>query len=78
MCFGGVPKYLEQIDPNISLDKNLNKLCFSSGGFFIDEYETIFKEQFRNTRVYESVIEKLSVSPASLSELSRKTGTSRE
>ncbi len=39
MCLGGVPKYLEQIDPKSSIEKNLNRLCFSAGGFFIDEFE---------------------------------------
>jgi AAA+ ATPase superfamily predicted ATPase len=71
MCLGGVPKYLEQIDPRQSLEKNLNRLCFSCGGFFVEEYETLFKEQFRSLKVYESIVKSLSGAPASLSELAR-------
>lgn len=77
MCFGGVPKYLEQIDPARSLEQNINRLCFSAHGFFITEYETLFKEQFRSIKTYESIVAALSRSAASLSELSRTCGTAR-
>ena len=75
MCLGGVPKYLEQIDPRQSLEKNLNRLCFSSGGFFTEEYETLFKEQFRSLKVYESIVAALAQAPLCLSELARRVGT---
>lgn len=73
MCLGGVPKYLEQIDPKYSLEKNLNRSCFCSSGFFVNEFETLFKEQFRSIKTYQSIVEALAESPASLSELSVKT-----
>jgi len=72
MCLGGVPKYLEQIDPRLSLEKNLNRLCFTAGGFFTEEYETLFKEQFRSLKIYEAIVGSLARSPASLSELARR------
>ncbi|MCK4547204.1 MAG: ATP-binding protein [Candidatus Eisenbacteria sp.] len=72
MCLGGVPKYLEQIDPRQSLEKNLNHLCFSAGGFFTEEYETLFKEQFRSLKVYETIVAALARAPAGLSELARQ------
>ena len=77
MCLGGVPKYLEQINPRVSLEQNLNRLCFTSGGFFVDEFETLFKEQFRSIRTYESLVATLAQAPASLSELSRRLETTR-
>ncbi|MBW2702527.1 MAG: ATP-binding protein [Deltaproteobacteria bacterium] len=77
MSLGGVPKYLEQIDPNTSLEKNLNRLCFSAGGFFIEEYETLFKEQFRSIRTYESIVKSLADAPASLSDLARRVSVSK-
>lgn len=73
MCLGGVPKYLEQINPKHSLEKNLNRLCFCSNGFFVNEFETLFKEQFRSIKTYQSIVEALAESSAGLSELSRKT-----
>lgn len=77
MCLGGVPKYLEQINPRWSVEQNLNRLCFSAGGFFVAEYETLFKEQFRSLRVYESIVATLAQAPASLSEVGRRIGVAR-
>jgi uncharacterized protein len=77
MCLGGVPKYLEQINPEFSLEKNLNRLCFSANGFFLEEYETLFKEQFKSIKTYELIVSALSKSPASLSELTRILGVSK-
>ncbi|MFH0946706.1 MAG: DUF234 domain-containing protein [Planctomycetota bacterium] len=77
MCLGGVPKYLEQVDPRVSLEKNLNRLCFTAGGFFVGEYESLFKEQCRSLGVYEALVKSLAQSPASLSELSRRIGVAR-
>ena len=77
MCLGGVPKYLEQINPKFSLEKNLNRLCFSANGFFLEEYETLFKEQFKSIKTYELIVSALSKSPASLSELTRIIGISK-
>jgi AAA+ ATPase superfamily predicted ATPase len=59
MCFGGIPKYLEQIDTTLSFNQNVNNLCFNKSGFFIDEFETIFKEQFKVTKKYEKIIRTL-------------------
>jgi AAA+ ATPase superfamily predicted ATPase len=77
MCLGGVPKYLEQLNPRHSLEKNINRLCFSANGFFLEEFETLFKEQFRSIKVYESVIRHLAFTDSHLSELSRKIGTAK-
>ena len=73
MLLGGIPKYLEQINPRISVEKNINRLCFTAGGFFVNEYETLFKEQFRSIKTYQKIVEELAQTPLNLSDLSRKT-----
>jgi AAA+ ATPase superfamily predicted ATPase len=60
MVFGGVPKYLEQINPADSLSVNLDRLCFTKAGFFTQEFETIFKEQFKVSKTYEAIVLALS------------------
>ncbi len=77
MTLGGVPKYLEQIDERLSVRKNLNQLCFSADGFFLTEYETLFKEQFRSLKVYGAIVASLATAPASLSELGERIGVSK-
>ena len=41
---GGVPKYLERIDPMATADENIERLCFRAGGLLVDEFEDIFDD----------------------------------
>ncbi|MGK5090215.1 ATP-binding protein [Bdellovibrionota bacterium FG-2] len=70
--FGGVPKYLEQINPRLDLMENLDRLCFKKGGFFLNEFDTLFKEQFRVTRTYEAIVKSLSTQPISKEGIAQK------
>ncbi len=74
MCLGGIPKYLEQIRGKDSVEHNLNRLCFVRNGFFVEEFETLFKEQFRSVRTYETIVKELSKGSANLSTLAKTTG----
>ncbi len=69
MIFGGIPKYLEQIDPSRSLFDNVNRLCFQKHGFFLTELETVFKEQFKVVRNYERIVRTLSQKSCAKEEL---------
>ncbi len=72
MVFGGIPKYLEQINPKLSFANNMDKLCFQKNGFFVNEFETIFKEQFKVTKNYESIARTLALKSCSKEEISRR------
>lgn len=72
MVFGGVPKYLEQVDPTHSLAENLDRLCFHKHGFFGNEFETIFKEQFKVARTYEAMVRALSKGRCSREDLAAR------
>ena len=74
MIFGGIPKYLEQIDPRQSLANNVDRLCFQKHAFFLTEFETIFKEQFRVTRTYERIVRCLAERSCAKEELARRLG----
>ena len=41
---GGVPKYLENIDPALSADENVKRLCFTPGALLVDEFDEIFND----------------------------------
>jgi len=43
---GGVPRYLEEIDPHESAEQNIARLCFREGAFLFDEYERLFSQLF--------------------------------
>jgi uncharacterized protein len=43
---GGVPRYLELIDPKLTAEKNIQQLCFSPEGMLFQEFEKIFSDLF--------------------------------
>jgi AAA+ ATPase superfamily predicted ATPase len=43
---GGVPRYLEEIQPGLSADENLRLLCFTPSGILFREFEDIFHDLF--------------------------------
>ena len=58
---GGIPKYLEEIDPKTSTEDNIKKLCFSKGGMLVNEFDQMFSDIFlRKSRFYRHILECLS------------------
>ncbi len=58
---GGIPKYLEEIQPSLSAEENIKNLCFSPGGFLFNEFDHIFTDIFAKrsemyTRILEAII----------------------
>ena len=43
---GGVPKYLEGIDPGLSADENLRRMCFLPEGILKSDFDEIFSDVF--------------------------------
>lgn len=44
---GGVPWYIEQINPTLSMSENIRRLCFTPDGLFVEEFKYIFHDLFR-------------------------------
>ena len=80
LIFGGIPKYLEEINLNKSFNQNINDLCFSKSSFLINEIEKIFYSQFREPYNYSKIVSMLRHNAMSLSiianKLSQKSGGS--
>jgi hypothetical protein len=72
MLFGTIPKYLEEINPRISLDRNIIALSFSKDCLFINEVDRIFFSQFKEARNYKLIIEKLILGPLTQEEIGKK------
>jgi len=54
---GGVPKYLEEINPKLPAEENIKKLCFTKGGLLVEEFNQIFSDLFlRNSDVYKKIV----------------------
>lgn len=62
---GGIPLYLESINPKISAEENIRRLCFRKEGLLYMEFERIFSDVF-GTRagLYKKFIKSLAQGPA--------------
>jgi AAA+ ATPase superfamily predicted ATPase len=57
---GGVPRYLEEIDPHLSAEQNLQNLAFQKGGLLVEEFDRIFSDLFsKRSKRYKQIVEQL-------------------
>lgn len=69
---GGVPRYLEEIDPKVDAEKNIKQLAFTAGGLLVDEFDKIFSDLFgKNAADYEAIVRTLIHQPQSAEEIAR-------
>ncbi len=55
---GGVPRYLEEIQPTLNADENIKRLGFKEGGFLFKEFEQIFSDLFsKRAPLYKEIVE---------------------
>mgnify|MGYP003314331235 CR=1 FL=1 len=48
---GGVPRYLEEINPRLSAEQNIKRMCFSPNGFLFKDFKSIFNDVFGESHV---------------------------
>ena len=73
---GGIPKYLEEVNPKLSAEENIKRLCFSRGGFLVEEFDQIFSDIFlRDSQMYRTLVEILSSGSKDLNEIQSTLGT---
>jgi uncharacterized protein len=55
---GGIPRYLEHINPVLSAEENIRRLCFNKSGILFNEFEKIFSDLFssKNT-LYKGIVQ---------------------
>jgi uncharacterized protein len=73
MIFGGVPRYLEEINLNASFDQNISRLCFQPNGLMIREIDRVFYKQFKRTENYLKIVNSIKDNLRSLEEISNAT-----
>ncbi len=57
---GGVPRYLEDFSPDVSLRNNIENNLLREGSFLNDEPQTLLRAELREPRIYNSILEALS------------------
>jgi AAA+ ATPase superfamily predicted ATPase len=75
---GGVPRYLEEIDPALTTDENLRRMAFSKSGTLFGDFNRIFSDVFgRKSRTKRMMLESLACGSKTLSELAASIGKGR-
>ncbi|MFI5343261.1 MAG: ATP-binding protein [Chlamydiales bacterium] len=69
---GGVPRYLEEINPSLDAEKNIKQLAFTSGGLLVDEFDKIFSDLFgKQAADYQSIVRTVVHQPHSAEEIAQ-------
>jgi hypothetical protein len=72
---GGVPWYLEQINPAITVSENIRKLCFEPDGLFVEEFRYIFHDLFgKRLPICKKIVESLRDGPKEYEEIAEQIG----
>src|SRR3989338_9266458 len=70
---GGVPRYLEEWQPNLTIDHNINQMCFHSSGILFNEFDQIFYDSLSsNAAIYKKIVKALADAPLDRSALVAK------
>lgn len=54
---GGIPRYLEHMNPILTAEENIHNLCFSKEGALYKEFDRIFSDLFsKKSKFYENIV----------------------
>ncbi len=69
---------MEEIDPSETAEQNIQRICFSPGGFLFNDFGKIFNEVFdRRAETYRKIIEVLVDGKLALPEIAKKIRTKK-
>ena len=75
---GGVPRYLEEVDPALSADENIKRMCFHPNGYLYKDFNDIFTTVFSaNSPLKRAVLARLAVGAQGGAELAEALGVAR-
>lgn len=76
MVMGGIPFYLNEVQPGMSAAQNIDALCFERNSLLRNEFKNLFASLFKHPERYETIIRKLAERSSGLSrkQLIEQTG----
>lgn len=75
---GGIPRYLEEVDPALTADENIRRMCFQSDGYLFREFNELFNDVLSRTApTKRRILEALAEGPLSGTELAEKMSVDR-
>ena len=67
---GGVPKYLEEVRPSLSVDENVRRMCFMPNGILFRDFDETFNQVFgRKAKIRGKILRELVDSPKTVAEV---------
>lgn len=74
---GGVPRYLEEMEPTRCAEENIKRMCFDKEGVLFNEFDKIFHDIFGNRAdEYRQIVQALTNGHFEINEICDKLGTS--
>lgn len=70
---GGIPHYLRQFDPKLTIAENIKKNILSKGCVLYSEVDFLLHQELRETPVYNSIIEAVALGNTKLNDISQKS-----
>lgn len=70
---GGIPHYLNQFNPKLSVEENIKKSILTKGSILYSETDFLLHQELRETPVYNSIIEAVALGSTKLNEISQKS-----
>lgn len=75
---GGIPRYLEHINPSLSAENNIQQLCFNETGILFNEFEKIFSDLFYpKNALYKNIVSHLADGKCDQETICNKIGIKR-
>lgn len=70
---GGIPHYLRQWNPNLSVGENIKKNILTKGCILYSEVDFLLHQELRETPIYNSIIEAVALGNTKLNDISQKS-----
>ena len=70
---GGIPHYLRQFSPKLSVAENIKKNILTKGSVLYSEVDFLLHQELRETPIYNSIIEAVALGNTKLNDISQKS-----
>lgn len=70
---GGIPHYLNQFNPSLSVSENIRQNILTKGCILYSEVDFLLHQELRETPIYNSIIEAVALGSTKLNEISQKS-----
>lgn len=70
---GGIPHYLRQFSPKLSVAQNIKKNILTKGSVLYSEVDFLLHQELRETPIYNSIIEAVALGNTKLNDISQKS-----